>query len=135
MLTKLHVANVVIVNVQDNQTKYRTMKTIKNTKPIIVDLTNVESCEDIRFEFTRAKAKAGVPLTDAEINSVVAYGANIALNTIDQFCEQFQAVSVVIKDKKQIKKAIKAIESIIKPKTPWYKKAWNWVKKPFTKKK
>ena len=135
MLTKLHVANVVIVNVRDNQTKYRTMKTIKNTKPIIVDLTNVESCEDIRFEFTRAKAKAGVPLTDAEINSVVAYGANIALNTIDQFCEQFQAVSVEIKDKKQIKKAIKAIESIIKPKTPWYKKAWNWVKKPFTKKK
>ena len=112
------------------------MKAKKNNKPtIIVDLTQAETCEDVRFEFTRAKAKAGVPLTDAEINSVVAYGANIALNTIDQFCEQFQTVSVEIKDKKQIKKAIKAIESIIEPKTPWYKKVWNWVKKPFTKKK
>ena len=115
------------------------MKTIKNIKKpmIIVDLTNVESCEDIKFEFTRAKAKAGVPLTEEEIDSVVAYGAHLALDVIDQFCDKFQSqvMSVEIKDKKQIKQAIKAIESILKPKTPWYKKFWNWVKKPFTKKK
>ena len=138
MLTKLRVANVVIVNVKDNQIKYRIMKDIKNIKKpmIIVDLTNIESCEDIKFEFNRAKAKAGVPLTDTEINSVVAYGAHLALDVIDQFCEQYQAVQTIeITDKKQIKQAIKAIESILKPKTPWYKKLWNWVKKPFTKKK
>ena len=138
MLTILHVANVVIINVKDNQIKYRIMKTLKNIKKpmIIVDLTNIESCEDIKFEFNRAKAKAGVPLTDTEINSVVAYGAHLALDVIDQFCEQYQAVQTVeITDKKQIKQAIKAIESILKPKTPWYKKLWNWVKKPFTKKK
>ena len=114
------------------------MKTKKNNKPtIIVDLTQAETCEDVRFEFTRAKAKAGVPLTEAEINSVIAYGAHLALDTIDSFCEQFAAEcqTVKITDKKQVKKAIKAIESIIKPKTPWYKKLWNWVKKPFTKKK
>ena len=48
----------------------------KNIKKpvIIVDLTNIETTDDIRFEFTRAKAKAGVPLTDLEINQVVAYG-------------------------------------------------------------
>ena len=106
-------------------------------KPVIVvDLTKVETTDDIRFEFTRAKAKAGVPLTDQEINQVVAYGAHLALDTIDQFCEQYAAEfqSVKITDKKQIKKAIKAIESILKPKTPWYKKVWNWMKKPFTKK-
>lgn len=110
----------------------------KNIKKpvIIVDLTNIESCDDIRFEFTRAKAKAGVPLTDQEINQVIAYGAKLALDTIDQFCEQYvsEFQSVSITDKKQIKKAIKAIESIIKPKTPWYKKVWNWMKKPFVKK-
>jgi endonuclease III-like uncharacterized protein len=115
------------------------MKTIKNTKKpmIIVDLTNIESCDDIKFEFTRAKAKAVVPLTEEEINSVVAYGAHLTLDVIDQFCGQFQSqmVSVELKDTKQIKKAIKAIEKIIRPKTPWYKKAWNWIKKPFTKKK
>ncbi len=114
------------------------MKAKKINKPtIIVDLTNIESCEDIKFEFTRAKAKAGVPLTEAEINSVVAYGAHLTLDVIDQFCEQYKMMytAVEINDKKQIKKAIKAIESIIKPKTPWYKKLWNWVKKPFTKKK
>jgi len=114
------------------------MKDIKSTKKpiIVVDLTNIESCEDIKFEFTRAKAKAGVALTDAEINSVVAYGAHLALDVIDQFCEQYRQISTVeITDKKQIKQAIKAIENILKPKTPWYKKLWNWVKKPFTKKK
>ena len=109
----------------------------KNIKKpvIIVDLTNIESCDDIRFEFTRAKAKAGVPLTDQEINQVVGYGAKFALSVIDQFCAQYVSEfnSVNITDKKQIKKAIKAIESIIKPKTPWYKKVWNWMKKPFTK--
>ena len=110
----------------------------KNIKKpvIVVDLTNIETCDDIRFEFTRAKAKAGVPLTDQEINQVVAYGAHLALDTIDQFCGQYAAEfqSVKITDKKQIKKAIKAIESILKPKTPWYKKVWNWMKKPFVKK-
>ena len=112
------------------------MKTKKNNKPmIIVDLTKVETCEDIRFEFTRAKAKAGVPLTDQEINQVVAYGAHLALDVIDQFCDQFSAQSVVLKDKKQIKKAIKMIEKMLKPKKePWYKRFWNWVKKPFVKK-
>lgn len=108
-----------------------------NKSTIIVDLTQTETCEDVRFEFTRAKAKAGVPLTDAEINSVVAYGATLALDTIDSFCEQYQTMypTIEIKDKKQVKKAIEAIENILKPKTPWYKKVWNWMKKPFTKKK
>lgn len=114
------------------------MKAKKINKPtIIVDLTQAETCEDVRFEFTRAKAKAGVPLTDTEINSVIAYGAHLALDTIDSFCEQFAAEyqTVQITDKKKVKKAIKAIQSILKPKTPWYKKVWNWMKKPFTKKK
>ena len=114
------------------------MKAKKINKPtIIVDLTQAETCEDVRFEFTRAKAKAGVPLTDADINQVVSYGATLALDTIDSFCEQYQTLypTIEIKDKKQVKQAIKAIESILKPKTPWYKKLWNWVKKPFTKKK
>jgi DNA-directed RNA polymerase subunit E'/Rpb7 len=114
------------------------MKAKKNNKPtIIVDLTQAETCEDVRFEFVRAKAKAGVPLTEAEINSVVAYGAHLTLDTIDSFCDQYQKMypTIEIKDKKQVQKAIKAIESILKPKTPWYKKLWNWVKKPFCKKK
>lgn len=103
---------------------------------IIVDLTNIETCDDICFEFTRAKAKAGVPLTDQEINQVVGYGARFALGVIDQFCEQYASEfqSISITDKKQIKKAIKTIESIVYPKNPWYKKIWNWMKKPFVKK-
>ena len=112
------------------------MKKTSKKPVIVVDLTKAETCDDIRFEFTRAKAKAGVPLTNAEINQVVVYGAKLALDTIDAFCDQyvseFQAVTIT--DKKQIKKAIKTIESIMKPKTPWYKKVWNWMKKPFVKK-
>jgi len=108
-------------------------KSIK--KPtIVVDLTNIESYKDVQFEFIRGKAKAGYPLTDQEINQVVSYGAGLALDTIDSFLSQFYAVSVELKDKKQIKKAIKTIESMLHPKTPWYKKVWNWMKKPFVKK-
>jgi len=113
------------------------MKKNNNIKPVIVvDLTKVETFDDIRFEFIRAKAKAGAPLTEQEINQVIAYGAKLALDTIDAFCEQYvsEFETVRLTDKKQIKKAIKAIESIIKPKTPWYKKVWNWMKKPFVKK-
>lgn len=108
----------------------------KNIKKptIVVDLTNAESYKDVQFEFVRGKAKAGYPLTDQEINQVVAYGAGLALDAIDSFLAQFYAVSVELKDKKQIKKAIKTIESMLCPKTPWYKKVWNWFKKPFVKK-
>lgn len=109
-------------------------KTNKNTKQaIVVDLTNAESYRDVQFEFTRGKAKAGYPLTDQEINQVIAYGAHLALDTIDSFLSS-QFYTVELKDKKQIKKAIKTIKSILKPKTPWYKKVWNWIKKPFVKK-
>lgn len=112
------------------------MKNVKkNTKPtIIVDLTKAETCDDIRFEFTRAKAKAGIPLTDQEINQVVAYGARLTLNMIDQFFDQFTIEKFTIDCKRDTKNIIKAIEKAIKPKTPWYKKVWNWMKKPFVKK-
>ena len=125
-----------VVKDVDNHLNYTYMKTKNIKKPmIIVDLTQVETCDDIRFEFTRAKAKAGAPLTDEEINQVVRYGAHLALEVIDQFCDQFSAQTVVLKDKNQIKKAIKAIEKLIKPKKePWYKRFWGWVKKPFVKK-
>lgn len=110
-------------------------KTINNTKPtMIVDLTKAESCDDIRFEFTRAKAKAGIPLTDQEINQVVAYGAHLALNMIEQFFEQFTVEKFTVDRKRDAKNIIKAIEKAIKPKTPWYKKVWNWIKSPFVKK-
>lgn len=114
------------------------MKNVKkNTKPtIIVDLTKVESCEDIRFEFIRAKAKAGVALTESEINQVIAYGAHLTLDAIDSLCNQFASdiVRVKITDKKQIKQLKKMVKSVVEPKTPWYKKVWNWIKSPFVKK-
>ena len=141
-LKRLQRAHVVIVvakvHFEDNHLKYTYMKAKKNSKPmILVDLTKVETCDDIRFEFTRAKAKAGAPLTEQEINQVVAYGAHLALELIDQFCDQYAAKweKVELKDQKQIKKAIKMIEKMIAPKKePWYKRFWNWVKKPFVKK-
>ena len=114
------------------------MKVKNVNKPmIIVDLTKVETCDDIRFEFTRAKAKAGQPLTDSEIDQVVCYGARLALDTLDQFCAQYASLinTVKLEDKKQIKKAIKAIKKLIEPKKqPWYKRFWGWIKKPFVKK-
>lgn len=109
-------------------------KTIKSTKPtIVVDLTNAESYKDVQFEFTRGKSKAGYPLTDQEIDQVVYYGASLALDAMNQFLKQGR-VNIFTVDSRNVKKVIEAIEKVIKPKTPWYKKVWNWIKKPFVKK-
>ena len=112
------------------------MKKINRKPVIVVDLTKVETCDDVRFEFTRAKAKAGVPLTDAEINQVIGYGACLTLDAIDSLCKQFASdiTRIKITDKKQIKQLKKIVKSAIEPKTPWYKKVWNWIKSPFVKK-
>ena len=125
MLT-LHVAVIVkIVFVKNN------IMAKKNTKKptFIVDLTNIECCEDIRFEFVKAKATQGVAVSKEDIEFIVNYGANLAINLIDSYIAKFcDANSVVqITDKNVVKDIVKYVEKKIVKKEPWYKRFWKWV--------
>lgn len=102
----------------------------KNTKPaFIVDLTNIESCEDIRFEFVKAKATQGVAVSKEDIEFIVNYGANLAINLIDSYITQFCDANTVVQitDKNVVKDIVKYVEKKIVKKEPWYKRLWKWV--------
>lgn len=130
-----------VVQNKDNQININNMKkteTKKTKKPaFIVDLTNIESCEDIKFEFIRGKAKSGIKLTEEEINYLVQYGSHLTLSMIDQALEKYCTISkpVIITDKKLVTKISKFVMKEIKLKKPWYKRAFGWVKNPFKKNK
>ena len=109
--------------------KYRIMKKT-NKIPYVVNLTEAETPEDVAFEFARGKAKAGIALSEAEVMSMVAYGAKLTMEAIDDALIDMQPISFQTTDKKKIEKVIK----ILMPKEPWYKRFWKWLKKPFTKK-
>lgn len=101
------------------------MKTTKTSKPLfIADLTEAETPEDVKFEFIRAKAKAGVKLTDNEIMWLVKLGSNLTIEVIDEHLikmkpiAQFDNVS-----KEKVDKIVK----ILTKKEPWYKRFWKWI--------
>ncbi len=107
-------------------------KTVK--KPaFVVDLTKAENCADIKFEFIRAKAKAGVKLDDDEIFFLVNLGATMAIEIIDECIEKLNAKTVHIHDDKLYHKLENILKEATQPKKPWYKRFWSWVKKPFKK--
>ena len=108
-------------------------KTVK--KPaFIVDLTKAETIEDIKFEFIRAKAKAGVKLDDEEIYFLINLGATMAIEVIDDCIEKLNAKTVHIQDDKLYEKLEGILKEAMEPKKPWYKRFWNWITKPFKKK-
>jgi len=115
------------------ETKKVTKKVTKKPK-FIVDLTKAETCEDIKFEFIRAKATQGVAITEDEILFLVNIGATIAFDYIDKCVTELEAKTVKIKDEKLYNELESLLKKAMKPKKPWYKRAWGWVKHPFRKK-
>lgn len=116
------------------ETKKVTKKVTKKPK-FIVDLTKAETCEDIKFEFIKAKATNGVAITEDEILFLVNLGAKIAMEYIDKCITELEANTVKIKDNKLFNELEKLLEKATKPKKPWYKRAFGWIKNPFKKKK
>jgi len=111
-------------------------KNIKTKPAFIVDLTNVGNCDDIKFEFIRAKATQGVAITEDDITWLVMLGVKITgdiLNEIDEECEKN---IVRIQDDKLFNKLENILkEATGKKKKPWYKRFWGWIKHPFKKNK
>lgn len=83
----------------------------KDNIKFVVNLANVETCDDIQLEFIKGKAIAGVAITEDEFKFIVQYGAQLAFDTIDACLEAF----------------LKLIEKSVKPKKPWYKRLWAWI--------
>lgn len=114
--------------------KKTTKKTTKIAKPkYIVDLTDIETPADMELEFIKAKVLAGVAITEEEFKFVLRFGAHIATEAFkDAFLANATQVTMSAEDANDI---IDYIKDKIYPKTPWYKRAWNWITKPFKRKK
>ena len=88
--------------------KTTTKKTKKQTKPkYTVDLRGIETFNDIDVAFGLAKHKAGLPISNDELEAIVfdayeMFGPKITI--VDCNCE-----CPTIKKK------------------PWYKRFWNWL--------
>lgn len=96
-------------------------KNTKKTKPtFVVDLSNVESVEDVKIAFIEAKAKAGVPVTMNELLAYVRIGLKIA-------AELEKENMTLIENDELANKMLKLIKKYENKKTPWYKRFWNWV--------
>ena len=120
---KQHAA--VTVKVVNQNIKYRTMKKYS----YVVDLTSVDSCEDIQLEFIKAKALAGVKITEDEFKFIVKYGAELAFDAIDAGIDAIVQSSNYhkIEDDALVQDMLKLIEKHTKPKKPWYKRLWAWI--------
>lgn len=111
-------------------------KNIKTKPAFIVDLTDIENCDDVKFEFIRAKATQGVAITEDDITWLVMLGSKITCSIIDEAMKDYEDNFVhVVKDDKLFNKLENILkEAIGKKKKPWYKRFWNWIKHPFKKK-
>ena len=109
----------------------------KDNIKFVVNLTDVETCDDIQLEFIKGKAIAGVAITEDEFKFIVQYGAQLAFDTIDACLEAFLKSDkyTKIEDDKLAQDILKLIEKSVKPKKPWYKRFWGWITKPFKKNK
>ena len=108
----------------------------KETKPVlIVDLTDVENPEDVRYSFLCAKATQGFKMTKAEVEELVWFGVRLATEVIDNALAEKQKQVVTIVDDKLYNKLEDIFMNIGKPKKPWYKRFWGWITKPFKKNK
>jgi hypothetical protein len=115
-------------------TKKETKKVTKKPK-FIVDLTKAETCEDVKFEFIKAKATQGVAITEEDILFLINIGAEIAIKYIDMCIEEINKKTIKIHDEKLYSELEHILKKAMKPKKPWYKRFWGWMKKPFKKNK
>lgn len=94
----------------------KTVKKNKKFTPIYtVDITECDDVFDVRLQFAKAKQKAGLAISDDELNAIVN-------EAICDFAEALLLVGELCDDIDEPKKQ------------PWYKRFWNWIKHPFKKK-
>lgn len=113
-----------------------TKKTKKTISPkYIVDMTTAETAADVADAFILGKVRAGIPISETELVCV-------KFNTVERVFEEIRNIAneldknvKIIEDDKLASELSSIVEKYMNKKQPWYKRFWNWVKKPFTKKK
>lgn len=115
------------------------MKNTKKTKKepkFIVNYTNIERPEDVYIEYILAKVRAGMVIDSEEAKALVHFGAVLTMEIIDDYIELFEKTCVTtIEDEKVAEDLLNILVKATQKKQPWYKRLWNWIKKPFCKKK
>ena len=111
----------------------------KNNSKItfVVNLTDVETCDDIKLEFIKAKSLQGQKIDMDEFKFIIQYGAQLAFDTIDACLDAFLKSDkyTKIEDDTLAQDIMKLIEKKLNPKKPWYKRFWSCLTKPFKKNK
>ena len=101
----------------------------KNKAAYTVDITNIDSVDNTKLSFIKARALSGQKITEDEFNEIFLSGVASILNVIDKavddICKNSQ--TVVFTDKNDIGKIIDCVECIVNPKKPWYKRFWAWI--------
>ena len=83
-------------------------KTNKKTKySYVVDITDCNTVNDVEVAFAIAKQKAGIPLSDSNLDAIINH-------TVEQVVDGIQDVVIVCDCEKP-------------KKLPWYKRFWNWL--------
>lgn len=109
-------------------------KTTKSTE-LYVNMMDPDGILDTKYNLILAKVRANVPIITSEIDDLVRYGAEMVLDLIDDAYDAISDNVTFVKDGKLAEKLIKVIKEDLKKETPWYKKVWNWITKPFRKNK
>ena len=111
------------------------MKTEKQTKSVkkstskkpeyFVDLTDVKTPNDVYVEFALAKQKAGKPLTDNELETIIGYAIYRTLNTVRKVVSELPYKEVNIEGDEKIILDAKGNIRVKKPNI--FRRFWNWL--------
>lgn len=103
------------------------MKKTKFNPVYTVDITKCENGLDVKVAFALGKHNAGLPLKDEDIFAICEYVVN---KTSAEYENVFHILLSILFYSMEGQ-----IVEPIKKKTPWYKRFWNWMTKPFKKNK
>ena len=132
---------VVVIVRFNNQTNNRIMKTKvtkKSTKKdpaFIVNYTDIKWPQDVIVEVILAKVRSGVAITTDEARALVEFGADCALEAMEDYVANMNTKSFIIDDDEFAQKLLNMCLKKAGKKLPWYKKFWKWLTKPFRKNK
>lgn len=111
------------------------MKTEKKTKSVkkstskkpeyFVDLTDVKTPNDVYVEFALAKQKAGKPITDDELETIIGYAIYRTLNTVRKVVSELPYKEINIEGDEKLVLDAKGNISVKKPNI--FRRFWNWI--------
>lgn len=111
------------------------MKTEKKTKSVkkstskkpeyFVNLTDVKTPDDVYVEFALAKQKAGKPLTDSDLETIIGYAFYRILDRVRKIVSEFPYKEVNIEGDEKI--ILDANGNIRIKKPNIFRRFWNWL--------